>query len=216
MFSLPCAAAACTLRRTNVGKCRPLKIANIIVIYIRNTQHLHMKWYALLNGVLRSTHTQESELPQQYQIIRNTIKHTHAASSVSVAWSTPGYAHIHKIKLVRTKRCSLRYTYRRNCSPTTKMKLIAIQQDGWPTINSNCKTLPHSHGSWTRKVSVLWLARSFDSWHYWQLLLSEGNIPSLVPWVTNRCHFLGAHSAYPSASHICRSLIAQRQIWQRL
>jgi hypothetical protein len=34
------------------------------------------------------------------------------------------------------KHCSLCYTYKSNCSSTTKMKIIASQEERWPIINT--------------------------------------------------------------------------------
>jgi len=44
-----------------------------------NAQHLHMKCYALKNGVLRSTYKQETYLPQRNEKYSNYIEHPHAA-----------------------------------------------------------------------------------------------------------------------------------------
>jgi len=41
---------------------------------------------------------------------------------VFVALNTPGI-HIYEMKSVTRKRCSLRYTYTRNCDSTKEMKL---------------------------------------------------------------------------------------------
>ena len=73
---------------------------------------------------------------------------THAALCLSQLHETPGQ--VYKMKSITTKRCSLHYTYRWNCSSTTKMKLTTIQQDGWPTINSPLKTATKLRPNWTR------------------------------------------------------------------
>jgi len=67
--------------------------------------------------------------------------------------------YIYEMKSVTTKRCSLRHTYRTNCIPTTKIKLSATQQDGWPTINSNYKTLTQLPHTWTNEVNTRWNSR---------------------------------------------------------
>jgi hypothetical protein len=57
------------------------------------------------------------------------------------------------MKSVR-RHCSLRYTYRRNCSSTTKIISTATKQEGWPTTNSPRKTVTQLRPTWTGKVST--------------------------------------------------------------
>ena len=97
-----------------------------------NAQHLHMKCYALKNSVLCSTCISKkrnfhngmkstvttSNTPMMRSVFLNCMKHTRICT--------------YKMKSITTKPCTLRYTYRRNCSSTTKMKLTTTQQDGWP------------------------------------------------------------------------------------
>jgi len=61
--------------------------------------------------------------------------------------------HMHEMKTVTRKRCSLRYTYITNCSSITKMKLTATR-DGWPTLNSQRKSVTLGH----RLLGTRWSA----------------------------------------------------------
>jgi hypothetical protein len=72
-----------------------------------------------------------------------TISNTPMLCSVFINWMKHTRTCTYKMKSVTTKPCSLHYTYRRNCSSTTKMKLSATQQDRWPAINTHAEKLKH-------------------------------------------------------------------------
>jgi hypothetical protein len=86
--------------------------------------------------------------------VKHTRTHTHTHTHTHIYIYI--YIYIYTMKSVKSKCCSLRYTYRRNCSPTTKMKLTATQEDRWPTINSKCKTVPQLQPTWTSLVGTKW------------------------------------------------------------
>jgi len=77
------------------------------VQYISKKRNFH-------NG-MKSTVT-ISNTPLLRSVFLNCMKHTRTCT--------------YKMKFITTKPCSLRYTYRRNCSSITKMKPTATQQDG--------------------------------------------------------------------------------------
>ena len=69
-----------------------------------------------------------------------TLSDAHAALCLSQLHKAhQACIYIYIMKSVTRKRCSLRYTYRRNCISATEMKLNATQEEGCPTINSNHK-----------------------------------------------------------------------------
>jgi len=71
------------------------------------------------------------KLPQRNEQYSNTIKYTPMLRyRLSQLHETHQDMLIYKMKSVTRKRCSLRYSYIRNCCFTTKMKLTATQQDG--------------------------------------------------------------------------------------
>ena len=52
------------------------------------------------------------------------------------------------------KHCSLRYTYKSNCSSTTKMKIITSQEERWPVINTPHKSETIVYPTCMRKVNT--------------------------------------------------------------
>jgi len=143
-----------------------------------------------------------SNTPMLRSVFLNRMKHTRTCT--------------YKMKSVTTNPCNVRYTYRRNCSSTTKMKLTATQQDGWPTINTPRKTETQVHPTSAGKIGAQWSSRlvigsdrstrrSCDTLPSWQLLSSTGNtclsILALVPWITNRCHLPFAHTQITFTEH---------------
>jgi len=139
-----------TLQHNTVSNCRSLKTANnAVVICIWNDTHNKTVCYIqhickklnFHNG-MKSTVTLSNTHPC-CMLFLSCMKHNRTC------------IYIYKIKAVTTKHCSLCHTYRRNCSPTTKMKRTATQ-DGWPMTNSHCKTVPQLCPTWTSKVSTKW------------------------------------------------------------
>jgi hypothetical protein len=110
---------------------------------------------------------------------------------------------IYKIKPVTTARCSWCYAYKRTFSSTTKWKLTATKQDGWPKINTRCKNtttfqLPNPTGhTWQNYAQVKsccdwfrpWLCRSCESLPLRHLMSPAGNTCPwlLVPVNINAC-----------------------------
>jgi hypothetical protein len=102
--------------------------------------------------------TCKKQLPQRNDKCKNSIGHTPMLHCcLSQLRETHKDLHILKMKFLKTKCCSLCYTYRRNCSPTTKMKLTCgTQEDIWPTINSKCKSVPQLQQNLTIQVGTKW------------------------------------------------------------
>ena len=136
-LSLPCAATF-NLRLNNVGIYRPLRTANNATFtYICNEMHKICVWNDIHNKTvcyvqhickkqnfhngMKSTVTL-SKKPMLRRIFLNCMQHTRTCTCT--------------VKSITTKHCSLRYTYRRNCSSTTKIKFTAARHDGLPTIHS--------------------------------------------------------------------------------
>jgi len=130
--------------------------------------------------------------------------------------------HIHKMKSRTRKRCSLYYTYLRNCSSTTKMKLTATQQDVWPTINSHrrpvtelfCMAAPNLNIQSQCLLTCDWLrpwaqAREFaDTCWHWQEIPAS---PSDHQYRWSRLHvtFLTTTPHFPVLSwslHVLHSI----------
>ena len=105
--------------------------------------------------------------------------------------------HIHKMKSITRKHCSLHYTYRRNCSSTRKTKLTATHKDGRSLINSHRKPVTE-----LSRMSVPNL--NIQIKRYW-LVIGYGPEPKLMnlltPVVIGK-RYLPLHPVTSTSDHI--------------
>ena len=139
----------------------------------------------------------------------------HAGLSFSLAWNTPRM-HTYKMKYVRRKRCSLRYTYRRNCGSTTEMKHNKTDVLRWIFTKNqdNCTWLDQADHTFQFEVAVLRLVPPAAKAIMWLTtvltpLSSAENtcfsFQSLVLVITFRCHS-NFHFAFPTFWGLVRTL----------